>query len=329
MNDPTMPASTLREWIADQLQCSSESIDLSPCGSGRYNQSWFVRAETDDYVVRMAPPDDPSQHLFYEYRMMRREPVIHQAVREKTDVIAPQVIAHQRIVPGLDRDLILMERLKGNPVSESPDLKESQLEEVLRGIGRWLSEVHSIEATSFGYPGYVDSDGIQQGPMPPRTTWIEAFAIMWDRLIDDMERCHGYQPEEAQIMRQLLTQHSEHFEHPVSPCLLHMDVWAENILVDQKGQLSGLIDWDRALWGDPEIEFAVLDYCGISTTSFWEGYGRPDPRTDDSKAQIRRIFYLLYELQKYIFIHLVRHESPRSAESYKRQSFELARKILY
>ncbi|OUL36382.1 hypothetical protein BV372_08175 [Nostoc sp. T09] len=56
--------------------------------------------------------------------------------------------------------------------------------------------------------------------------------------------------------------------------MLHMDVWFQNILVDSAGNVTGLVDFDRALWGDPEIEFAVLDYCGISEPAFWRGYGR-------------------------------------------------------
>ena len=81
------------------------------------------------------------------------------------------------------------------------------------------------------------------------------------------------------------------FDRPVPAALLHMDVWAQNILVDDGGRLTGLVDWDRALWGDPEIEFAVLDYCGISTPAFWQGYGRE--RDLSEPAQVRRVFYLL------------------------------------
>ena len=100
-----------------------------------------------------------------------------------------------------------------------------------------------------------------------------------------------------------------------------MDVWAQNILVDDGGRLTGLVDWDRALWGDPEIEFAVLDYCGISTPAFWQGYGRDRDRSEP--AQVRRIFYLLYEIQKYIVIHHGRHRNPSSARRYKQHVLEL------
>jgi len=57
----------------------------------------------------------------------------------------------------------------------------------------------------------------------------------------------------------------------VPASLLHLDAWAQNILVDEAGNVTGLVDLDRALWGDPGIEFAVLDYCGISEPVFWRG----------------------------------------------------------
>jgi aminoglycoside phosphotransferase (APT) family kinase protein len=102
-----------------------------------------------------------------------------------------------------------------------------------------------------------------------------------------------------------------------------MDVWAQNILVDDAGALTGLIDWDRALWGDPEIEFAVLDYCGISHSPFWEGYGAEREQSTD--AGIRQRFYLLYELQKYIVIEQGRRNNPRAAQRYKHQCIELTK----
>ena len=69
--------------------------------------------------------------------------------------------------------------------------------------------------------------------------------------------------------------------------------------------------------GDPEVEFAVLDYCGISTPAFWEGYG--SQRDASPEARIRNFFYLLYELQKYIVIRSGRNKDPAAAQAYKRQ----------
>jgi fructosamine-3-kinase len=105
-----------------------------------------------------------------------------------------------------------------------------------------------------------------------------------------------------------------------------MDIWSQNILVDDKGSVSGLVDFDRALWGDPEIEFAVLDYCGISQPSFWQGYGQS--RDTSFSAQVRARFYLLYELQKYIVIRTWRRQDPAGALEYKRQALALAQPLI-
>src|SRR4051794_36088582 len=56
----------------------------------------------------------------------------------------------------------------------------------------------------------------------------------------------------ASSLRGLPDRHRRVFERPVPAALLHMDVWAENLLAGPGGRLTGLIDWDRALWGDPE-----------------------------------------------------------------------------
>ena len=105
-----------------------------------------------------------------------------------------------------------------------------------------------------------------------------------------------------------------------------MDIWHQNILVDDAGRVTGIVDWDRGLWGDPEIEFAVLDYCGISEPAFWEGYGKK--RDESPEAMVRQRFYLLYELQKYIVIRAGRNRDYAGAQRYKRQSLALAQDLV-
>ena len=148
---------------------------------------------------------------------------------------------------------------------------------------------------------------------------------MWHLLLDDVVECGAYTPDEADWMRLLLEEHMIHFERPVVPRLLHMDVWSQNILIEESGRVTGLVDFDRALWGDVEIEFAVLDYCGISEAAFWQGYGRQ--RDTSPPAMVRRAFYLLYEVQKYMPIRIWRRDDPAGALRYKEQSFALARQI--
>ena len=59
---------------------------------------------------------------------------------------------------------------------------------------------------------------------------------------------------------------------------------------------------------------------------FWEGYG--SHRDQSAEAEVRRLFYLLYEVQKYIFIRRVRNRDPKRADGYRRQALALARQLM-
>jgi aminoglycoside phosphotransferase (APT) family kinase protein len=318
MSGDTFDPPFLASLLAERLHMAPESLRLRRPATGKFNATYFVEGGPARLVIRIAPPDDRARVLFYEYRMMRQEPSLHALLCTQTDVPAPTILSHDFSRRCIDRDYLLMEELPGTPISGLTDLTRPAFDKILRQIGRCLRQVHGLTGDGYGYLG-------AHCPMEPQPDWASAFTVMWQKLLDDIERCAGYSADEGGRMRRLLDRHIRVFDRHVPASLLHMDVWAENILADQAGQLMGLIDWDRALWGDPEIEFAVLDYCGISEPAFWEGYGAR--REQSPEAEVRRIFYLLYEVQKYIVIRRVRNNDPARADGFRHQSLRLARSL--
>jgi aminoglycoside phosphotransferase (APT) family kinase protein len=318
MSQDDFSDSVLANLVAGHFGVGPDSVRPRRCTTGKFNTTYFVEGGPVPLVIRIAPPDDRDRVLFYEHRMMRQEPALHALLRARTDVPVPSILSHDFSRRAIDRDYLLMEQRPGTPIAQLPRLTQRGCDEVLRQVGRCLRQVHGLTGDRFGYVG-------EHRPMEPQPDWASAFVVMWHKLLEDIERCAGYRPEEVDRMRRLLDRHIKVFDRPVSASLLHMDVWAENILADDAGRLTGLIDWDRALWGDPEIEFAVLDYCEISEPAFWDGYGA---RRDQSReAEVRRIFYLLYEVQKYIVIRRVRNNDPGRAEAYRQQSLRLADRL--
>ena len=305
---------TLRE-IALAHPPDIGELTFRPIKTGKFNDSWFARGPDQEMVLRVAPSPD-CVFVFYERDMMRQEPPLHALLRENTSAPVPRIIAYDDSHAVIGRDYLLMERLPGRPLTEvnAPDSSR-----VLRQVGAYLREAHEITAKQYGYLG-------PHHPMTPQSSWAEAFSIMWNRLIDDVVDVGHYTQSESAALRDALDIRMDVFERDVTSRLLHMDVWAQNILVDDSSGVTGLVDWDRALWGDPEIEYAVLDYCGISEPPFWEGYGRS--RDTSAPAQTRRVFYLLYELQKYIVIRAGRNDDPSGARRYKGQVLEMARNQL-
>jgi len=315
---------TLTELTLAHVDVDPESLRFTPVRTGKHNASFWVDGDRGRFVLRIAPPDDAG-FLFYERLMMRQEPELHALVHARTDVPVAEIVGYNFDRVRIDRDYLLMTSLPGTPLSDTPGLDRTRFNRVLEQVGRYLRQLHALTATDclgstrYGYLG-------AHQPMAPQPTWAAAFHVMWNRLLDDVVACGSYSPKEAQAMRDLLDLHMAHFDRLVTSSLLHMDVWSQNILVDETGHVTGLVDFDRALWGDVEIEFAVLDYCGISEPSFWEGYGA---RRDTSPAaMIRRQFYLLYEVQKYMPIRVWRRGDPAAVRRYKQHSLALAAQLL-
>jgi aminoglycoside phosphotransferase (APT) family kinase protein len=308
-------ARTLESLIRAHCPDLNGAITFSRIQTGKFNTSFFVRAAKQELVLRIAPPRD-AVFVFYEREMMRQEPGIHDLVRSQTTVPVPRILVFDDSHQWVDRDFLIMERLPGRPLTEAGHVS---YDDVLRQVGRHLAEVHRLTAERYGYLG-------PHRPMVPQRTWVAAFEIMWHKMIQDIASVGQYSPEESRMLRRLLDKHLALVDRPVPASLLHMDIWHQNILVDEFGRVTGLLDWDRALWGDPEIEFAVLDYCGISEPAFWEGYGRQ--RDESEEARVRQVFYLLYELQKYIVIREGRGTDSAGARRYKHQVMGIVKKSL-
>ena len=304
----------MSEWPREQVEAcvrrhlpgADGPVTFEPIRTGKFNTSFFVRAGGEDLVLRIAPPAD-SVFCFYERDMMRQEPGIHALLREKTAVPVARILAFDESHNVIDRDFLLMERLPGTALSDGPRCDANR---VLGQVGECLAQVHAITAERYGYLG-------EHRPMEPQETWAEAFRVMWGNLLGDIAATGHYDAAEAKRLVGLLDERLALFERPVPASLLHMDIWSQNLLVGSDGRLTGIVDWDRALWGDPEIEFAVLDYCGISRPAFWRGYGRE--RDTSPEAQVRGVFYFLYELQKYIVIRHGRSRDPAAARGYKQE----------
>jgi aminoglycoside phosphotransferase (APT) family kinase protein len=315
---------TLVELVLAYVDADPASLRFTPIRTGKHNTSYRVDSERGRFVLRIAPSDDVG-FLFYERQMMRQEPALHALIRAQTTIPVAGIVGHDFSRTRINHDYLLMTALPGTPLSDATGLTRARFRRVLRQVGEYLRQLHTLTAAE-----YLDEEGYgylgAHRPMDPQPTWAAAFRVMWNKLLDDVVACGSYAPDEAQGMRDLLDLYIERFDRPVTPCLLHMDVWSQNILIDEAGNVTGLVDFDRALWGDVEIEFAVLDYCGISEPAFWEGYGAQ--RDESPSAIIRRQFYLLYEVQKYMPIRVWRRNDPVSAARYKQQSLALAAQLV-
>ncbi len=310
--------------IEDVLKAHGlKAKSVTPAQTGLFNQGFYVELAPDhssaltksnSVFVRIGPEADRGA-LFYEVNMMLQEPGIHQLLRASTGLPVADILIFddsRMVIPNM---YMIMECMEGKPFS-SAVLSEQQKRGVYRQAGAYLRQLHdNVRGRKYGYLG-------PHGCMPPQDSWWLAFEIMWGMLAHDILHCEVYNVQEYGKVLDTLQYYRRLFEDNKNASLLHMDVWAQNILVDEQGKITAILDWDRALWGDPEIEFAVLEYCGFENTSFWDGYGFQPERTP--QFLIRRKFYHLYEVQKYLVIwKLRRPERANDIGHFKKYCLDL------
>jgi fructosamine-3-kinase len=283
-------------------------------GAGKFSEVFAVDENgREAYVLRVAPPDSVLQ-LFYEQRMMRQEPSIHERLLAETRVPVPPILAHDFSRTRVDRDFLIMPRLPGRPLSEAR-LSGRQHERALREWGRHVARIHGVtdRENRFGYLG-------EHHCMEPQPTWCEAFVLMYRKLLDDIVGCGVYDKDTADDAMALLEKHRRVFDACRTAALCHGDLWTTNLLVDDDGGVTAVLDFDRACWGDIEWDLAIAEYCGVTREPFWDGYGK-HVEQHAGDAALRRFFYLLYEHQKYIVISMSsRRNDPADARRYATQS---------
>lgn len=275
--------------------------NLRAFGNGLFNDVWLINTSdrenpyrTDAFVLRVAPVAATPQ-LFYEKEMMRSEPAIHAFIKEKTAVPVPTIYFHDFSRELLERDYLVMEFLPG----QTGNFSHFQLGQIVR-------QLHELQGTSYGYPGRN---------LPVFDTWPETFLHYVELIFKDCLRINAITQAEYDAFLKIYNRQASAL-HNCEPRLLHLELWSVNILTAEN-QITGLLDFERGLWGDPELEFAVLDTYGYTTPDFFAGYGRPRP--DAPEALIRQKLYYVYEMIKYAFIRLVRGRAPSVATQYVRE----------
>jgi aminoglycoside phosphotransferase (APT) family kinase protein len=272
---------------------TATTIDrIVPLTAGWFNTAYAITFNNlkPDVVLRIAP--HPEQRvLTYERDLMRREVAIIETVRDVPGIPAPNLVACDFSRRVIDRDCMFLEMLAGRPFNEVKDAMDpAAVEDVERAIGRCVARLGEITGPSFGYAG--------GGPGAGATTWRAAFLAMVEALLRDGEALGAQLDRTWDDLRALFERHAPALDAIAQPSLVHWDLWAGNVFVKpQNGAytVEGLIDWERALWGDPDMETAVA--CGFYGPAFYEGYGHA--RVEDAPGSarpvaVRQSLYRLY-----------------------------------
>ena len=244
---------------------------------GQFATTYRVTLTDGRRVIVKTAPTRTDQLLAYEHDLLRAEALVYELAASRPDLLMPTVLLTDFTRTALPSDALVVSHLPGVPLVDAgfgPADPRTLVAEL--GTGQVLAALHRLTGPAFGYPC---------GRQAP--TWRESFTVMIDELLDDAARWSV--PLPADEVRSVMSRHGHVLEDVVRPALVHTDLWAGNLFVDPStGALLGVIDPERAFWGDPLADLVGIDPMGREpgTPAVLEGYGPIDIESPSARTRL-------------------------------------------
>lgn len=215
----------------------------------------------------------------YEQDMMKTEVEVMRLVSQDRRMPVPEVYAFDQSRSLVPTDYFIMQWLEGEPYNK---IKESftpeEREQIEHQLGEYNACINEFSGEKFGYYPLHEAFA----------SWTDAFWAMLQGVLDDATDAGTALPAERSVIEQEVKERLPYLNAVTKPKLLHWDLWDGNIFIKDK-QICGIIDFERAMWGDPLMEH-YFSHFNLSET-FLRGYGREGLTAEE---QIRRGLYDLY-----------------------------------
>ena len=253
------------EWpdpdaIARVLAPLGELTRLDVLDGGTFASVWEAEfASGDDAIVKIAPPDDAPSLLLYEERMLRTEAMVMRLAEERGWPY-PRLLLLDTSRETMPVDVLAMSRMPGERWDlAEPTMSPEANDRAKRELGRVLACVHTEVGGEFGYPSSATLRA---------ATWPDAVERIVESVLADARRAGVPLPEER--IRRAIAEGRDALAAATEPRLVHADPWPGNVfVVPETGEVLGMIDVERALWGDPLFDVVAGDAMNV---------GDPDPR---------------------------------------------------
>jgi aminoglycoside phosphotransferase (APT) family kinase protein len=294
----------------DQLDALLRSTAGVGCRlEAELTDGWFnsaYRVLLDDgrpAVVKLAPPAGAAV-LRYERGILATEAMVYRrlAALPGGSVPTPELLH-------AGEEFLALSVLEGIPWDKVADrIRPSTRAALRRQLGAITARLHTLAPQDgrFGYPAG------ESGLSAP--DWRTAFTAMVDALLDDAERWQSPLEVRPADIRRLVAEGGYALDEVTEPRLVHFDLWPGNIFVDltdggEHGRITGLIDHERAFWGDPAAELVSLAFGGdaVPAGDLVAGYTEAGGTLDFSAGFRHRL--ALYHL--YLGLLLVVECGPR------------------
>ncbi len=249
---------------------------------GYFSMAYEICLNNEKKVILKIAPLKETRVMTCEKNIMFSEVEAMKIAKKTGKIPVPDVIVYDDSCTICQSPYFFMEKLDGGSLNmQKNSLSEDQIANIYIEVGDINRRINQISCPCFGYPGQPEFQGDE---------WHSVFQKMLDAGICDAQNGNVDLKIPISTLKERLKKDKDIFDEVTEPKLVHWDCWDGNIFVEN-GSVTGIIDWERSLWGDPLMEVGFRTYSDNS--SFLKGYGI-DSLTENQ--QRRALWYDIYLL---------------------------------
>jgi aminoglycoside phosphotransferase (APT) family kinase protein len=256
---------------------------VSELGHGWFNVAYLIRLRDGRRVVLKIAPPPQVEVMTYERGAMAIELTALELISTHTTVPVPAVHFADRSHDLCDADYFFMAYVDGDNLGIVKEtLPPGERDAYGEALGAATRELNTIRGPAFGP---LAGSGVP--------TWREWFTRMLEDVLRDGERRDVDLGWDYATVRAVIAQHADCLDAVTEPRFVEWDLWDSNVLI-RDGKITGIIDHERAYYGDPLIEagFVATQLPAFGDpAAFLHGYGKTGLTANE---QQRRRLYCLH-----------------------------------
>ena len=255
--------------------------EIKELTEGMCNVTYSIAFSDGSESILKVAAKDRSGNTSNEVNLMRAEVTAMKLVAEKCSFKVADVQYYDTSNTICDGNYFFMEKLEGDNfhfVKEK--MSEEEISAIGKELGRISRELSTIQNPDFGFLGE-----------DTRYDSLYAFVKqMLTNLISDAKKRDIDILYDGQTLLDQLEKDKGAFEEVKKASLVHWDMWEGNVFV-KDGRVSGIIDWERAMWGEPFMDDRFRMHN--RDKYFLEGFGQTSFSEDELK-RLRWYDIILY-----------------------------------
>lgn len=260
-----------------------EMLSCKELTEGMCNVAYLITFKDESKSILKIAAQDDHGYLTNEVNMMDAEVKAMELARGKIPAKVAEVELFDKKKSLCSGNYFFMEFIEGeNYFAIQDTYTEEEKEEISFQLGQNVKQMVSIKGTEFGQLG----DEVNHFK-----TQYELVRHMLSNVIKDADKKSVQYFTSGEEILHMLQQDKEIFAEVEQPSLIHYDLWEGNVFVKDK-KVVGIIDWERALLGDPLMEERFRRHT--RNDAFLRGYGQEV----FTEAQMRRIYW--YDILLYL-----------------------------